>query len=57
MAEKLSIEPSLLCSKTVITNIAIENPQHTGALKKINGMKKWCQKHFGKEIVAVLRDI
>jgi ribonuclease D len=54
-AQKLRMDPALICNKSLISTIAIKNPGTVKELEEILEMKKWQQKAFGKEIIAVLK--
>jgi len=54
-AKKLKIDPALVCSKPLITAIAICNPKTKKDLEKIKEMKNWQYKEFGTEIVTILK--
>jgi ribonuclease D len=53
-AQKLAIEPGLLCNKALLCAVAIENPKDTKHLGIIKEMKKWQKKEFGRDMIAVL---
>jgi ribonuclease D len=54
-AKKLRVEPSIVGTKAVITNIAIQNPKTLKELESVNELKKWQKKEFGKSILDVLK--
>lgn len=54
-AEKLCIDPALVCNKAMITAIAVLNPMDTKHLAAVKDMKNWQKTAFGDEIIAVLR--
>ncbi len=53
-AKKLEIDPALICNKSLISVIAIQNPRNTEEIETIKEMKNWQQEAFGKDIVTVL---
>ncbi|MBW1697039.1 MAG: ribonuclease D [Deltaproteobacteria bacterium] len=53
-AKTLKLEPALVCSKTLMINIAQKNPQHLSQLNEIEGLKNWQRIAFGSEILRVL---
>ena len=55
-ARETGLDPAIICNKTIITSIAIQNPAYVKDLSKIKKMKKWQQKAFGKDIVGVLKN-
>ncbi|UCF92907.1 MAG: ribonuclease D [Desulfobacterales bacterium] len=56
-AKKLEIDPSLLCTKALITTLASRRPLNLRSLNRIHAMKKWQREEFGQEIVDILRHI
>lgn len=54
-AEKLKLDPALVCSKSVITDIAIKNPDSPPKLATIESLKNWQKETLGKEIISILR--
>ncbi|MFC1798602.1 HRDC domain-containing protein, partial [Thermodesulfobacteriota bacterium] len=54
-AGQMGLDPSLLCSKDAIADIAISNPATVGQIKKINALKNWQKDTLGREMVDVLR--
>jgi ribonuclease D len=54
-AEILEIDPSLLCNRSMMCNMAIQNPQQLEQLDDIVKMKQWQKEAFGAEIVDVLK--
>ncbi|MBU4344114.1 MAG: HRDC domain-containing protein, partial [Proteobacteria bacterium] len=56
-AKELELDPAIVCNKTIINSIAIQNPVHLKDLSKIKEMKKWQQKEFGRDIVAILKSL
>lgn len=55
-AKKIGLEPSIVCNKSIINSIAIQNPVHLKDLLKIKEMKKWQKKEFGRDIVSILKN-
>ncbi|MDM8550029.1 HRDC domain-containing protein [Desulfobacterales bacterium HSG2] len=56
-AWSLEIEAGLICNKSLISTIAIQNPRNIKGLEAIEEMKNWQKEAFGKEIVTVLRKV
>jgi ribonuclease D len=56
-AKELGLEPSIICKKSIINLIAIQNPTYLTDLLKIKEIKKWQKKEFGKDIVAILKNL
>ena len=55
-AKELELDPAIVCNKTIINSIAIQNPVNLKDLSKIKEMKKWQQKEFGRDIVSILKN-
>ncbi len=53
-AEELGMDPALICSKSLMTAIAVQKPRHADALKNIEELRQWQMETFGEEIVRVL---
>jgi ribonuclease D len=51
----LTIDPSLICSKSAMTAIAERKPLKAEDLGELDGLRQWQRKAFGKEIIAVLQ--
>lgn len=56
-AKQLAIDPALICTKALISTIAVQRPLNLKTLGKINDLKNWQIDEFGKDIVAVLGKI
>ena len=54
-AQKLRMDPALICNKSLISTLSVKNPGTVKELEELHEMKKWQQKAFGKEIIMVLR--
>lgn len=54
-AGDLDIDPALVCSKAMITAIAVHNPVKLKHLEPVEDMKNWQKTAFGDEIIATLR--
>ena len=53
-ARQLDIDPALVGTKALLGAIAIERPRKKADLARIEGLRRWQQKTFGREIIAVL---
>ena len=53
--QKLSIDPALICTKALMSTIAVQRPLKLAELAAIKEMKNWQRKEFGHDIVKVLR--
>ena len=56
-AEKLAIDPALICTKSLMSTIAQQRPFTLSDLSAIKEMKNWQRKEFGREILAVLKQV
>jgi len=54
-AQKLSIDPSLILTKLLISTLAVQRPLKLRDLSRIKEIKKWQIREFGEEILKVLR--
>lgn len=54
-ARRLSIDPSLICSKSTMAAIAERRPLKVEEFAELDGLRQWQRKAFCKEIVAVLQ--
>lgn len=56
-SQSLEIDPGLLCNNFLINAVAVQNPLNVKALEKIEGMKNWQRKEFGRGIIEILRNL
>ena len=56
-AKELELDPPIVCNKSIINLIAIQNPTYLKDLLNIKEMKKWQKKEFGRDIVAILKSL
>jgi ribonuclease D len=54
-AQRLAIDPALICSKALISAIAVQRPLKISELESIKEMKNWQRNEFGGDIVRVLK--
>ncbi|MGB5748366.1 MAG: HRDC domain-containing protein [Desulfobacterales bacterium] len=54
-AKQLSIDPSLILTKSLISILAVQRPPKLTDLSRIKEIKKWQIREFGEEILEVLR--
>jgi ribonuclease D len=55
LAKKLEIDPSIICTKALISAIAVQKPVSRSALSKIKELKTWQATGFGNDIIGILR--
>jgi ribonuclease D len=53
--QKLAIDPALICTKALMSSIALQRPLKLAELAGIKEMKNWQRKEFGRDIVKVLK--
>lgn len=56
-AAELAVDPSLVCTKSLISTIALQKPREISDLAAIKEMKKWQRKEFGHDIVRLLNQL
>ncbi|PIF02964.1 MAG: hypothetical protein CR990_00070 [Desulfococcus sp.] len=56
-ADRLSIDPALICNKTLITAIARRNPGSASELTAIEELRGWQAEIFGDSILRILEDL
>jgi ribonuclease D len=56
-AEKLVLDPALICTKALISAIAQQKPHRLSDLNAIKEMKNWQKKEFGRDIVKVMKNV
>ena len=54
-AQRLAIDPALICSKALISAVAVQRPLKISELESIKEMKNWQRNEFGRDIVRVLK--
>jgi ribonuclease D len=53
-AADLDIDPTLICNKSLLTTLAVNNPHDMEALETLDELKTWQREAFGEDILAVL---
>ncbi len=53
-SKKLSMDPSLILTKSLISALAVERPLKLSDLSRIKEIKKWQIREFGKEILEAM---
>jgi ribonuclease D len=54
-ARALDMDPGMLCNNTLITAIAVKDPEDKKSMGTIKEMKNWQKTAFGREIITVLK--
>ena len=57
LANKLEIDPSIICTKALISAIAVQKPVNLSSLSKIEELKTWQATGFGSDIIDILKKI
>jgi ribonuclease D len=56
-AKKLNIDPTIICTKALISSIAVQRPLSRSRLSKIKELKSWQATEFGNDIIAILKKV
>ena len=56
-AEKLALDPALICTKALMGAVAHQKPTRIKDLNSIKEMKNWQKKEFGQDIIKVLKKV
>ena len=54
---RLNIDPALICTKSLMTAIAILKPHKISDFSAIKEMRNWQKKEFGREILHVMKHV
>lgn len=54
VAERLEMDPALLFNKALMTAVAVDKPLTIQKLRRVEGIRNWQVKAFGKDLLAVL---
>ena len=54
---RLGIDPALVCTKSLMTAIAIQKPRKMSDFTTIKEMKNWQKKEFGRDILQVMKQV
>ena len=57
LAKKLEIDPAIICTKALISSIAVQKPVTVSGLLKIKDLKAWQAKEFGRDIIDILKTV
>ena len=57
LAKNLEIDPAIICTKALISAIAVQRPLTVSRLLKIKELKNWQATEFGSGIIDVLKTI
>ena len=56
-AKQLEIDPAIICTKALISAIAVQRPLTTGSLLKVKELKNWQATEFGGDIIEILKTV
>ena len=54
-AQKLAMEPSLILTKSLISTLAVQKPAKMSDLPRIQEIKKWQIREFGRDILSAIK--
>jgi ribonuclease D len=54
-ASELRMDPALLCTKALISALALQRPRNKRDLARIPELKTWQRREFGPEILDILK--
>ncbi|MGD9056161.1 MAG: HRDC domain-containing protein [Desulfobacterales bacterium] len=57
MAQQLKVDPAIICTKALISAIAVQKPVTMGSLSKMKELKSWQVKEFGRDIINILNTV
>ena len=57
LANKLEIDPAIICTKALISAIAIQRPVSINSLSRVKELKTWQAAGFGSDIIDILKKI
>jgi len=57
LANKLEIDPAIICTKALISAIALQRPASTSSLSTVKELKTWQATAFGSDIIDILKKV
>jgi ribonuclease D len=57
LANKLEIDPAIICTKALISAIAVQRPVSISSLSTIKELKTWQVSGFGNDIIDILKKV
>ena len=57
LAKNLDIDPAIICTKALISAIAVQRPLTPGSLVRIKELKNWQATEFGRDIIEILKTV
>ena len=56
-AQQLKVDPAIVCTKALISTLAVQQPLTMGGLSKIKELKAWQASEFGSDIIQILKTV
>jgi ribonuclease D len=56
-AQQLKVDPAIICTKALISAIAVQQPATMSSLSKMKELKAWQVKEFGRDIIKILNTV
>ena len=56
-AQKLKVDPAIICTKALISAIAVQQPVTMSGLSKMKELKTWQVSEFGSDIIRILKSV
>ncbi len=57
LANKLRIDPAIICTKALISAIAVQRPVSVSSLAAVKELKTWQAARFGSDIIDILKKV
>jgi ribonuclease D len=57
LARQLQIDPAIICTKALISAIAVQRPLTISSLSKMEELKNWQAAEFGSDIIEILKTV
>jgi len=57
LAKQLQIDPAIICTKALISALAVQRPLTTSSLLKMKELKNWQATEFGGDIIEILKTV
>ena len=57
LAKQLQIDPAIICTKALISAIAVQRPNTASNLLKMKELKNWQATEFGSDIIEILKSV
>ena len=57
VARQLKVDPAIICTKALISAIAVQKPVTMGRLSKMKELKSWQVSEFGRDIINILNTV